>query len=96
MDQTTMLSALKTDLGLTTTVYDVRLAQLLAEAAALVAREGAALDTEGSAEDAGLAVMYAAFLWAQRRDPKAEMPRALRWALNNRVFGGKMREAAAT
>lgn len=92
MDQTAMLTALKTDLGITVTAYDVRLVQLLAEAQALIAREGAALNPGDSSEDANLVVMYAAYLWTQRRDAKAEMPRMLRWALNNRVFGQKMRE----
>ena len=90
MDQMAMLTALKTDLGFKTAAYDNRLVQILDGAAALIAREGAALDTTGSAEDAELVVMYAEFLWTQRRDPKAEMPRMLRWALNNRVFGGVM------
>ena len=90
MDQTAMLTALKTDLGFTTSAYDDRLTQKLSEAVARIEREGAALDTENSEEDAELVVMYAAYLWAQRRNPPAEMPRMLRWALNNRIFSEKM------
>ena len=33
--------------------------------------------------------MYAGWLW-RRRDTMEGMPRMLRWALNNKVFSGKM------
>lgn len=94
MDQTEMLTALKVDLGITATAYDARLAQLLTDAAARISREGAALDTAGSAEDANLVIQYAGWLW-RRRDSMEGMPRMLRWALNNRILGGKMRTEAA-
>ena len=40
---------------------------------------------------AQLVEMYAAYLYRKRREATAEMPRMLRWALNNRVFSGKVR-----
>ena len=53
-------------------------------------REGITLaDTP---EDAQLIEMYAAYLYRSRRDTSLQMPRMLRWALNNRLFGAKARE----
>lgn len=95
MDQTAMLAALKIDLGLTADAYDTRLTQLLADAAARIKREGAAIDAASSPEDANLVIMYAAWLW-RRRDGMDGMPRMLRWALNNRVFCGKMQTEEGT
>ena len=89
MTDAELLSALKTDLGITGTGYDLRLEQLLTAAQAAVAREGAVLNPAESVEDCQIAVMYAAWLW-RRRDTMEAMPRMLRWALNNRIFAGKM------
>ena len=88
MDSATMLSMLKIELGIVTTAYDTRLAQLLTTAAAMIEREGAALATATSIEDANLVVMYAAWMW-RKRDTGDGMPRMLRWALNNRIFSEK-------
>ena len=83
----TLLNMLKVDLGIRqTTAYDARLDQLLTAAQAAIAREGVdSLDIENP-EDAQLVVMYAAWLW-RRRDEMTGMPRMLRLALNNRVYG---------
>lgn len=83
-----LLAALKVDLGITSTGYDSRLTQLVASAKAAIAREGAVLDLE-SFEDCQIVIMYAGWLW-RRRDTMEGMPRMLRWALNNKVFSGKM------
>lgn len=81
-----MLQMLKIDLGITGTAYDDRLLQYLDFADKLIRREGA--DLTDSLEDRQLVVIYAAWLW-RRRDSGAEMPRMLRWMLNNRIFGEK-------
>lgn len=89
MEQQTMLAMLKVDLGIVTTAYDVRLGQLLSAAEAQITREGAVLNASGSIEDANIVIMYAAWMW-RKRDTMEEMPRMLRWALNNRIFSEKM------
>ncbi len=85
----TMLTMLKTDLGiLTTTAYDARLTQLLTAAEKAITAEGASTLDASDAMDMQLIVMYAAWLW-RRRDNMDGMPRMLRLALNNRVFAEK-------
>lgn len=89
MSQNDQLQMLKIDLGITTTAYDARLAQLLIVAASEIVKEGAStLDASSSVSDANLVVMYAAWLW-RRRDTMDGMPKMLRWQLNNRVLGEK-------
>ena len=83
-----MLDMLKVDLGITTNAYDSRLTQYLASAKKMISREGVFLD-ENDSEDQQLIVMYAGWLW-RRRDTGEGMPRMIRWALNNRIFGEKM------
>lgn len=85
----TMLTMLKTDLGImTTTAYDTRLTQLLTAAEKAITAEGASTLDASDAMDMQLIVMYAAWLW-RRRDNMDGMPRMLRLALNNRVFAEK-------
>lgn len=89
MSDADLLTALKVDLGITSAGYDSRLQQLLTTAMAEVTAEGVDdLDTGSSFADAQLVIMYARWLWAKRETMEA-MPRMLRWALNNRVFGPK-------
>ena len=85
-----LLTMLKTDLGITTTAYDARLAQVLTAAEGEIRREGGSVNP-ARLDDAQLLVMYAAWLW-RRRDDMSGMPRMLRWALNNHVFARKMGE----
>ena len=83
----TMLTMLKTDLGIrTSTAYDTRLEQMLTAAMKFIKEEGASDLDASDPLDQQLIVMYAAWLW-RKRDDMPGMPRALRWALNNRVFG---------
>lgn len=89
MDDNTMLTALKVDLGITTTAYDDRLGQYLEAARAAIEIEGIQL-TE-SVSDGNLVVMYAAHLW-RKRDTQEGMSRMLRWMMNNRLFSQKMTE----
>ena len=57
-------------------------------AKALIQREGVTLVAPFSVEDGELIEMYAAYLFRKRATGEA-MPRMLRWALNNRLFGEK-------
>lgn len=84
-----MLEMLKVDLGIMTDVYDTRLTQYLEYAKSRIEEEGANV-CAGSADDMQLIVMYAGWLW-RRRDTGDGMPRMLRYALNNKVLGGKAR-----
>lgn len=86
-----ILQMLKTDLGIITTAYDTRLAQLIEAAEKYIEAEGAMLDLD-SIDDAQLVKMYADYLW-RRRDSQAGMPRMLRFALNNKVLGQKAGDA---
>lgn len=94
-----MLAGLKIDLGLTTNAYDARLIDYLTFSADEIRRQGATLDL-GDMSDAQLVIMYAAWLWRQRdgaggtyttsRFGADQMPRMLRYALNNKIFAQKM------
>lgn len=87
------LQMLKTDLGITTTAYDLRLQQYLTSAQQMIEREGVKALDLSVLEDAQLVVMYAAWMW-RRRDSQDGMPRMLRWALNNRIMSEKMQREA--
>lgn len=87
---TTLLSMLKTDIGITATAYDDRLKQYIQTAYKNIKAEGAQTLNVEDVEDAQLVVMYAAWMW-RRRDSGDGMPRMVRYALNNRVLGEKAR-----
>ena len=89
-----LLVMLKIDLGISATVYDTRLAQILTAAKAEIVAAGASTLDETAPQDAQLIVMYAAWMW-RRRDEQAGMPRMVQFALNNRVFAEKMRGDSA-
>lgn len=59
---------------------------LIDSAIQLIAREGVTLTEPYTAEDANIIVMYASYLYRKRATDEG-MPRMLRWALNNRIFG---------
>lgn len=61
---------------------------LIESAIQFIAREGVKLSEPFSVEDGNLIVMYAAYL-DRKRATDEPMPRSLRWALNNRIFGRK-------
>lgn len=83
-----LLDMLKIDLGIITGEFDDRLIGYIAYAKDQIEKEGAdvCMNTIG---DMQLIVMYAAWLW-RKRDTGEDMPRMLRYALNNKVLGGKM------
>lgn len=64
-----------------------QLEHLINTALQLIEREGVILREPFSNEDAQLIIMYAAYLF-EKRSTNEPMPRMLRWALNNRIFGG--------
>lgn len=89
MDNVLLLAALKTDLGISTSVFDDRLAERLASSREEIRREGITLlDT---AEDRDLLVMHAAWKWRSRVTGEG-MPRMLRWLMNNRIFSEEAME----
>ena len=63
-----------------------QLSFLIKTAIELIAREGVTLTEPYASEDANLIVMYASYLYRKRATDEP-MPRMLRWALNNRIFG---------
>ncbi len=83
-----MLDMLRTDLGITTNKYDVRLYQYIEGAEGLIKEEGINLDLD-NIKDQQLVVSYAAWMW-RRRDSMEGMPRMLRWQMNNRLMSQKM------
>lgn len=88
MDAAILLTALKTDLGISSAAFDDRLRSRISTAQERIAAEGATLtDSEG---DQDLVVMYAAWLWRSRVTGE-KMPDMLRYSLNNRVLGEKAR-----
>lgn len=84
-----ILTVLKTDLQINATAYDSYLSNLIEFSKSAIRREGILL--EDSIEDGMLVEMYAAYLYRKRRDVVVEMPRSLRYALNNRLFSQKGR-----
>lgn len=79
------LTILKHDLQILTDIHDNYLRGLLDTALALIAREGVTL--KDTVEDNSLQIMYAAYLYRHRAESDNKMPRMLRYALNNRIFG---------
>lgn len=86
----TDLIMLKADLEIipSNKTKDAYLLHLLSSARQMITREGVTLSS--SKEDVELVVMYAAYLYRARADNAAQMPRMLRFALNNRLFSAKM------
>lgn len=88
MSKDGILEILKLDLLISSDKADVLLRELIETSEELISKEGVTVDFESST-DCSLIRMYAAYLYRQRKDPAAPMPRMLRYALNNRVFGEK-------
>lgn len=85
----TLLERLKIDIGIVnSTAYDERLTSLLTSAKAEIEREGVKLD-ESNTDDGEIIIDYARYLWLSRRGeyPEKDIPRSIRWRINNRLFG---------
>lgn len=90
MDNASRLTLLKLNLNAVgSVVYDDLFPSLLDTAKSMIEREGITLDLDESTEDNNLVIGYAAYLFRQRGDPSMEMPRWLRYGLNNRLFSQK-------
>jgi hypothetical protein len=82
-----ILEMLKVDLGISTDVYDQRLATYINYAITEIQREGIVLQDTTQAQN--LVAMYAAWLWRKRESGEG-MPRMVRYALNNLLLSQKM------
>lgn len=92
MADTSLVTMLKIDLGISTTVYDERLGQYLDSAKAEIEREGITFPSTLTVDDMQLIVLYAAWMWRKRDGSSTSMPRMLRYMLNNKVVSQKMTE----
>lgn len=89
MNDQSRLALLKANVSaIGSTLYDDLFLSLLNSSVSMIEREGITLDM-GSAEDNNLIVGYATWLFQQREHPDMEMPRWLRYNLNNRVLQQK-------
>ena len=87
MSEQDILKILKIDLQISVSALDEYLLFLITSATKFILKEGIALTN--SQDDALLVEMYAAYLYRKRKEQQNEMPRMLRWALNNRLFSEK-------
>ena len=87
MSKDDILTILKNDLQISVSNYDAYLKNIIILAEKAIAKEGINLDN--STEDGMLVEMYAAYLYRKRREESAEMPRSLRYMLNNRLISQK-------
>ncbi len=87
MEDTDILSILKIDLQVSSEKLDAYLMELIMASKEYIEKEGIKLND--SVGDGQLVEMYAAYLYRKRREEGAQMPRMLRWALNNRLFSAK-------
>jgi len=103
MNNADILLMLKANLEMATTSHDTYLTQLLEVAFKAIKEEGIKIEKIASEvadyeiediQDVNLMVMYAAYLYRKRADEGSpQMPRMLRYALNNRLFSQKMKES---
>lgn len=84
MTDAEILTVLKIDLQVSSAALDVYLEPLISAAKDYITTEGIHLSDNYS--DSMLVEMYAAYLYRKRREDNAQMPRMLRWALNNRLL----------
>lgn len=84
------LKILKQDLQMLTSSNDSFLSSLLDTAATAIQREGIVL-VENDMDIDMVVVQYAAYLFRKRASNETEMPRFLRWRLNNILFSQKGR-----
>ena len=87
MSEQDILKILKIDLQISVSALDEYLLFLITSAKKFILKEGIVLTN--SQDDALLVEMYAAYLYRKRKEQQNEMPRMLRWALNNRLFSEK-------
>lgn len=89
MDDQSRLTLLKLNVSAAgSTIYDDLFLSLLSSAKSMIEREGITLDLDEQ-EDNNLIVGYATWLFQQREQPDMQMPRWLRYNLNNKVLHQK-------
>lgn len=88
-----LLPKMKIDLGLSSNAFNGRLTDKLNTAIQRIQAEGCTLTDSESDQD--LVLLCAEWLWLHRIDGAA-MPRMIRLALNNRVFGEKASAGGST
>lgn len=89
MDNQSRLALLKANIGaIGSTIYDTLLLSLIESAVSAIEREGITLDQD-AAEDNNLIIGYATWLFQQREQPDMQMPRWLRYNLNNKLLQQK-------
>ena len=89
MDDQSRLALLKANVSaIGSTLYDDLFLSLLTSAVSMIEREGITIDMD-SQEDNNLIVGYATWLFQQREQPDMQMPRWLRYNLNNKVLQQK-------
>ena len=86
MNEELLLTSLRATLGISSKIFNDELLVRIRAAQSRIRREGITL--EDNTDDRALVVMYAAYLW-RIRSTGEEMPRMLRYALNNRLFASK-------
>ena len=87
MDNSTILTILKTDLQISVNAYDGLLTNYIELAKKNIEAEGITL--QDTADDGMLVEVYAAWL-ARKRKENVPMSRMLRYMLNNRLLSEKM------
>ena len=87
MDNSTILTILKTDRQISVDAYDALLTKYIELAKANIEAEGITL--QDTADDGMLVEVYAAWL-ARKRKENVPMSRMLRYMLNNRLLSEKM------
>lgn len=92
MSEQEKLAMLKADLQMLTSANDEYLTTLLGVASAAITREG--IVNDGSTDYNAAQVSYAAYLFRKRaaQSGETQMPRFLRYMLNNLLFSQKMQE----
>lgn len=90
MDDVEKLEVLKLDLQRTGTKLDPLLRKMLAQAEKHLTQTGIVL-IPGDAGDDALQIDYAAYLYRRRAGLEAQMPKYLKWDINNRLFSQKGR-----
>lgn len=89
MNDAARLALLKANVcAIGSTLYDDLFTSLLTSAVSMIEREGIALDMDAQ-EDNQIIVGYATWLFQQREQPDMQMPRWLRYNLNNKVLHQK-------
>lgn len=90
MTNSDLLAMLKCNLQLIGNTWNEYLTQLIEVAKREIEREGVELYMS-EIDDVNLVVMYASYLY-RKRNTDGPMPRMLRYALNNRLFAGKLED----